>query len=242
MTSNDSEPEDQETEDADEPRQSRAATARYATVLLDLDDDRGNSNSGSPGEPAVTRTQLRHFNLVDNETVVLLYQIHGELDRARMSLDASPEVLNYDIVGRGDGEAFAYVHCELGDPVKGIVETLHEFEVVLDMPLEFTDDGIVRATLIGEAPALHEALDAIADVVEMTLEKTGKYRPGVRDLDATLTNRQRQILTVAVEEGYYEVPRAATLEDIATQMELSRATVGEHLQKIEGKILSRVVR
>lgn len=242
MTSNVSEPDEQRGDDADETRQSRAATARYATVLLDLDDDRDNSNLESPGELAVTHKRLHHFNLVDNETVVLLYQIHGDLDRTRMSLDASPEVLNYDVIDWGNSEAFAYVHCQLGDPVRGLVKTLHEFEVVLDMPLEFTDDGTVRATLIGEAPALAEALDAIADVVVINLEKTGEYRPGVRDLDATLTNRQRQILTVAVERGYYEVPRGATLEEIATELDLSRATIGEHLQKIEGKILSRVVR
>jgi predicted DNA binding protein len=242
MPSNANESGEQRGDDAVEAQQSPTATARYATFLLDLEDDRGNSISGSASEPVMTRKHLRHFNLVDNETVVMLYQIHGDLDQVRMSLEASPEVLNHDVVARGDGEAYAYVHCELDDPVKGIVKTLHEFEVVLDMPLEFTDDGSVRATLIGETPALDEALNAIADVVEMTLEKTGEYNPGMRTHDVTLTNRQRQILTVAVEEGYYEVPREVTLEEVAAEMDLSRATVGEHLQKIEGKILSRVVR
>lgn len=115
-----------------------------------------------------------------------------------------------------DGAAYAYVHCKLGAPVKSIVKTLHEFEVVLDVPLEFTADGAVRATLIGETQPLDEVLNAITDIVELDLERTGEYHPGVRDLDATLTNRQRQILTVAVKEGYYEILREATLKDIAT--------------------------
>ena len=56
-----------------------------------------------------------------------------------------------------------------------------------------------------------------------------------------LTDRQHEILTIAVEQGHYEVPRRATINDIADEMGLSQATVGEHLQKIEARILSRAV-
>ncbi|GAA0239054.1 helix-turn-helix domain-containing protein [Haladaptatus pallidirubidus] len=215
---------------------------RYATVLLELDEEHESSDDDiAPGRSAVTRRQLHHFNLVDDETVVLLYHFQGDLDQIETVLDAAPDVLNYGLVDQGEGGGFAYIHCELDDPVRSIVSTLHLFEVVLDMPLEFTTDGSVKATLIGEEPALGEALEAISGIVNIHLEKTGTYRPGARDLGATLTDRQYQILTVAVREGYYEVPRGSTLEDVAAEIDLSRATVGEHLQKIEAKVLSRIV-
>lgn len=216
---------------------------RYATVLLELDNERVSSGEEiTSGELSVTRERLRHFNLVDNETVVMLCDLRGNLDRARTVYDAAPEVLNYEVITRGDGDGFAYLHCRLQDPVKSLVSTLHEHEVVLDMPLEFLDDGTVRATLIGKSPALGPALEALSEIVEVALERTGKYRPETRDLGANLTDRQHQILTIAVEHGYYEVPRRATLVDVAAEVDLSRATVGEHLQKIEATILSQVVR
>lgn len=215
---------------------------RYATVLLELDDEYKSSNNDiALGKSAVTRRQLHHFNLVDDETVVLLYRFQGDFDQIDAALSAAPDVLNYDLVNQREGGGFAYIHCELNDPVRSIVSTLHQFEVVLDMPLEFADDGSVKVTLIGEESVLGEALEAISRDVDIQLEKTGTYRPGVRDLGATLTDRQYQILTVAVEEGYYLVPRQSTLEDIAAEMDLSRATVGEHLQKIEANVLSRIV-
>lgn len=215
---------------------------RYATVLLDLNDEHESSdNDIAPGKSAVTRRQLHHFNLVNDETVVLLYHIQGDLEDIETVLDATPDVLNYDLVDQGEGGGFAYIHCELDDPVRSIVSTLHQYEVVLDMPLKFTDDGSVKATLIGEESVLGEALEAISESVTVQLEKTGMYHPGGQDLGATLTDRQHQILTVAVDHGYYEVPRQSTLEDIAAEMDLSRATVGEHLQKIEANVLSRIV-
>lgn len=41
--------------------------------------------------------------------------------------------------------------------------------------------------------------------------------------------------------GYYEVPRRTTYEEIAEEVELSQSTVGDHLQKIEAEILPRIV-
>lgn len=215
---------------------------RYATVLLELNDENESTDDDIiPRRSAVTRRQLHHYNLVDDETVVLLYHFQGDLEQIEAVLDSAPDVLNYDLVDQREGGRFAYIHCKLNDPVRSIVSTVHQFEVVLDMPLEFTDEGSVKATLIGEEPALGEALEAISEIVNIHLEKTGTYRPGVRDLGATLTDRQHQILTVAVDQGYYEVPRQSALEDVAAEMDLSRATVGEHLQKIEAKVLSRIV-
>ncbi|WP_227378370.1 helix-turn-helix domain-containing protein [Haladaptatus halobius] len=221
--------------DEDYRNQQTNTRTRYATILLKIDDEI------SPEGTSVSREYLHHFNLVDDGTIVMLHHFRGELDQINEELDTASEVLNYDIVGQGDGEGFAYVHCELTDPVRSIVSTLHKFEVILDTPLEFCDGGFVKATLIGEEPSLRQSLEALSDIVEIRLQKTGEYHPGIQDLGATLTNRQHQMLTVAVELGYYEVPRQATLEDIAAKVDRSRATVGEHLQKIESKVLSRLV-
>ncbi|WP_129113812.1 helix-turn-helix domain-containing protein [Halegenticoccus tardaugens] len=244
MTANNTdEPNDRQGTETEEIRQSRESSTRYATVLLELGDEGSDATDDSiAGSPAVTRERLYHFNPVDDGTVVMLSDLRGNLDRARTALASDPSVLNYDVVDRGDGEGFAYIHCELRDPVKSLVSTLHEYEIVLDTPIEFADGGTARATLIGEAIPLREALDAISGLVEVRLERTGAYHPDRRDLGSRLTDRQHQILSIAVDCGYYEVPRRATLEDIAAEAGLSRATVGEHLQKIEAAVLSRVAR
>lgn len=218
-------------------------TTRYATVRLDLDD--GHTSFGEDidlGEPAVTRKRMIQFNPVDDESVVMLYRFRGDVDQARGALEATPEVFKFDVVHGGHGENIAYVHCALQDPVKSIISTIRQYEIVIDMPLVFPDDGSIRARLIGEDSTLGDVLDALTEIVGVHLEKTGRYHPELSEVGITLTDRQHQILTVAVERGYYEVPRQSTIEDIASEIALSRATVSEHLQKIEAGVLPQLVR
>ncbi|MFC7194158.1 helix-turn-helix domain-containing protein [Halosimplex aquaticum] len=75
-----------------------------------------------------------------------------------------------------------------------------------------------------------------AEVVE-----TGEYDPGVRQLFDRLTARQREVLETAVRAGYYDDPRRATHADLAAELDVSPATVGEHLRKIESRVFSGFV-
>lgn len=91
--------------------------------------------------------------------------------------------------------------------------------------------------MIGESnEALQRALDSVPDDVDTTVERIGAYPPDTSDLEALLTDRQREVLTVAMQLGYYDSPRAATHDDIADAMGLAPATVSEHLQKIESRV------
>ena len=46
---------------------------------------------------------------------------------------------------------------------------------------------------------------------------------------------------MAVEHGYYEIPRRATHEDIADELGCAPSTVDEHLRKAESRILTSLV-
>lgn len=231
----------QPVDESENDQQSREI--RYATVQLKLDNEHAPYDTVTLDRPVETRKQLHHFNLIDDGTIVMLYHFQGNLERVSTALTAAPNVLNFDLVDHGDCGGFAYIHCELTDPVKSIISTLHQFEVVLKMPLEFTNEETIRATLVGKESAVGDALQAISEIVEIHLEKTGEYlsQPNILNRGSALTNRQHEILTIAVRQGYYQVPRQATIEDIAAAMDLSRATVGEHLQKIEANVFSQIV-
>ncbi|MDS0296330.1 helix-turn-helix domain-containing protein [Halogeometricum luteum] len=46
-----------------------------------------------------------------------------------------------------------------------------------------------------------------------------------------ITEVQRRTLTVAVREGYFEVPRSATLSDLAAELDVSKQAVSERLRR-----------
>ena len=53
-----------------------------------------------------------------------------------------------------------------------------------------------------------------------------------------LTSRQRSIVEVALEEGYFDYPRRITLRSLAKKVGVSASTVSEVLRRAEKKILS----
>ncbi|MGV8161983.1 MAG: helix-turn-helix domain-containing protein [Candidatus Nanoarchaeia archaeon] len=57
-----------------------------------------------------------------------------------------------------------------------------------------------------------------------------------------LSKRQREILLLAVEEGYYGYPRKTTLDKLAKMMKISVSTCQFHLAKAEAKIVPFVAK
>lgn len=57
-----------------------------------------------------------------------------------------------------------------------------------------------------------------------------------------LSEQQKRIFKYAFEQGYYEIPRKTTIAKIAKALKLNHATVGEHLQKAENKLINTMAR
>ena len=55
-----------------------------------------------------------------------------------------------------------------------------------------------------------------------------------------LTEKQKRVLEVAVEEGYYDIPKRADLKKLAQIMKVSLATYQEHLKRAEAKIIPKL--
>lgn len=56
-----------------------------------------------------------------------------------------------------------------------------------------------------------------------------------------LTEEQQTTLTVAHERGYYQVPRGATAEDLAEELEISHQAVSERLRRGHGSLVENTL-
>ena len=56
-----------------------------------------------------------------------------------------------------------------------------------------------------------------------------------------LTAKQREIVLLAIKKGYYDVPRGATLEEIADELGVSRQAASERLRRGTGMVLRKVM-
>lgn len=103
-----------------------------------------------------------------------------------------------------------------------------------------TDDG-VALTLVASRSVVEDVNGRIATHdVEPEILGIGPYTGREDGLDA-LTDRQREVLFVAYERGYFEVPRQVTTEELAESLDLERSTVAEHLRNAESTLLSEVL-
>tara|TARA_B100000287_G_scaffold415566_1_gene449325 strand:+ start:4329 stop:4985 length:657 start_codon:yes stop_codon:yes gene_type:complete len=56
-----------------------------------------------------------------------------------------------------------------------------------------------------------------------------------------LTDKQMEVLELAVDRGYYDEGSEVTLKELANEMDIARSTIGEHLKRAESEVLKRAV-
>jgi hypothetical protein len=190
----------------------------------------------SCADHSFTRGTIHQFSILEDGTAVVLREVSGDLDCARSLLENHDTTLGYSVSGGSRGDGLAYVHAEPPGSIAEVVELPRRYELVLDFPLEGVGDDEIRVTMVSEDRAvLERALADIPDRVDVTIERIGAYPEDMDEVTALLTDRQREILDVATDLGYYDVPRQATHEDIAEETGLAPSTVSEHMQKIEAR-------
>jgi predicted DNA binding protein len=52
-----------------------------------------------------------------------------------------------------------------------------------------------------------------------------------------LTPRQREVLSIAYQHGYFDIPHAITIDELARKLGLHKTTIHEHLRKAERTIM-----
>lgn len=213
---------------------------RYVTLLLYPDPDALHPVEARLAEdPAISREAMHAFKELPDGSIVLLAEVSGDLDRYREIMDESPAVYEFAISGEEMG--YCYSHVEPSPLVSEFIEQKQAAEFVVQLPIEYTEEGAQRITLVGREDDFVGAPLDTPETFEMELVSTGPYRPSSEDVFAELTDRQREVLETALRLGYYENPRQATHEDIASETGVEPGTVGKHLRNVESRVFSKYV-
>ena len=213
---------------------------RFITFLLVPPDGQFHPIEASLDAAGLERRAVHRFRLLDDDTVVSLYELQGDRVTAQTVLDDHESVRSASTTALGE-RVFAHVHFTPNALLERIYAIPQNHDLVLDMPMQYAERGALRVTAIGTLDTFREAMGAMTEEVRLRLLGTGDYVPTDHGLYAQLTERQREILHAAVEAGYYEEPREANYQDIADRLDISTGTVGEHLRKIESTVLKGVL-
>ena len=159
-----------------------------------------------------------------------LGEIRGpDPEAAAEAVRRHPDVVAYDELHASDRRAIAkYETTE---------QQLYEFLGDSSLPPEFpvtVEDGAMEF----DVTATREQFDALGtglDDSDYDYELLSVVED--RDPETLLTARQREVLSVALRRGYFEVPRDCRLADVADAVGVDKSTASETIRRGSGRIL-----
>mgnify|MGYP005840670731 FL=1 len=146
-----------------------------------------------------------------------------------------PEIKKYSILSRSSDRAEVITWAEQGS----IVENLLSMNCVFIGPT-IIKDGIENWHIM--APSHEELRDAMASIERHADIAYIRNKDSDFAFDRTgLTEKQSKVLMMAIEMGYFDTPRLASIEDVAVKLGVAPSTAIEHLRKAEKKVLDNYV-
>lgn len=103
------------------------------------------------------------------------------------------------------------------------------------------NEGKVKFGVMGQPKQLREFLNGVKKIIpefNVVSVTNGKFLTG-SPLE-NLTEKQREALAVAFENGYYDIPRKVTSMDLAKRSGLDSSTFIEHRRKAEQRLLRSI--
>lgn len=187
----------------------------------------------------VTRAELLLWGPTSTVTTLTWYD--GDRRAVESLLDGVDSLATRHLVP-GDGGTYAFVHQTAYELDEGVMDLVTSARAVFPPPVVFRDDGDALFEAVGEATALADLYAGLDDELAATVERVEPFgrggSAGRGTAPSPTTDRQRAALEAAVALGYYDVPRTATVADVAAELDCAPSTAGELLRKAEAAILT----
>ncbi|RBI58820.1 PAS sensor protein [halophilic archaeon] len=187
------------------------------------------------------RCTLEDVLPAEEETMLCFVRVAGESpDVVLDAVEASDEVDSARLVSRGDDECVLEVRVTGPSPVV----TLADHGASVTHAVAEGGEGRIVAELAPDADlrAVVEAVESAFPDAKMVGKRDAERPAGSAAefrtaLDDRLTDRQLTATRAAYRAGYFDWPRASTAEEVADALDISAATLHQHLRKSQEKLL-----
>jgi len=189
---------------------------------------------------AARLAQLWNWVTTD-EGDLLLFRVVGDLDPYAAALAEVPFVADFETARIDEESFYVYVEYETRPADDAFREPFVDRRVLTMPPIEFDDEGLTHVEVVGRAGDVQAVVDGFPPAFEVRVDEIGSHDRGATAPAATLTDRQREAVAVAVDLGYFDVPRTASVEAVARELDCAPSTASDHLRKAQARLARRVV-
>lgn len=187
---------------------------------------------------AVDRDVLLHGTVLNEPDDTFLFYVEGDIDVYTDALRSVDRIREFEVTRIDETGHYVFLTQRRDAVDEAMFGPLQRTGIVVVPPIDFRPNGIAQLTIIGNGRALRDALAELPDRIETTVLRIGEYDWRQDLFDPGLTDRQFDALAAAVESGYYESPREATVEEVAERIDASPSTASEHLRKAESAMMT----
>jgi len=187
--------------------------------------------------PYIDEVQTLNWN---NETppAGFLLWIRGEYRRLEDVLATDPEVSEYELFPLSEAECHCVLEGAGTADARALWANFNRGSLLTVPPVQWNDDGSSTFALIGTEGDIQAAVDGVPEGIPVDVERVGGTDVRPESVRGDLSDRQRETVETALEVGYYDTPRNATIEDVAAETACARSTAAEHLQRAETKVMA----
>lgn len=177
---------------------------------------------------------LRDIEILSCEGSRGVSRIHVEEQLDKQQLDELVPIQWWEEVSNEESEYVYLVEMDVAEQLDSI--GVDAGGILRAERAEVQNQGVS----IDQAGSQEQLSDMLGEMkaagFDITLEKLQDYHIQETPLDA-LTDRQHEVLEVAYELGYYDIPRGSSTSEIAAELGVDDSTVAEHLQRAEHNLL-----
>lgn len=168
----------------------------------------------------------------EDNGIVLVRLETGDPLPVLTELDALEDVVDVDLLWKRDDEAL----LQLETTSQALLVPLWRAGVPIEMPFSVTDG--VATWEISTSPERFSALGEHLEAAGVAYDVEYVQEIGADPAAGVLTERQREVLLAALQLGYYDTPREATLTEVAEALDVSKATCSDVLHRAEGNLVA----
>lgn len=99
----------------------------------------------------------------------------------------------------------------------------------------------LEVRIVGISSSIRSFLEFVRTVMPPDTISVKTIKNGAAKDDDFLTEKQREVLELAVRSGYYDSGSEVTLKQLADNLGVARSTIGEHLKRAESEVVKKAV-
>ena len=190
---------------------------------------------------AVDREELRAWNVLrERDVEYALFYVEGDRDRYEAAIDGVDSVRWYDCTPVDEGAFHVYVCQETREADRDWRSAFAARNLLVVPPVAYDEEAAMRLTVVGASEDIQAMLDGLPPGIDVRVHEIGEFDEREPTLAGALTDRQSEAVRAAAALGYYEVPRSATLAEVAAELGCAESTASNHLRKAEAAVMTRL--